>query len=309
MSRNEDELKQYFKLDRILPSQESVFIADSKNRAMEFARSLNIPTPRFIIPRNEHELDKFSQKITYPVVVKGEKGAGAWKVRYAYDYQQLRKHYLDIIRLEKAYNGKPSIQEYIKGEASLVHVLCFKGEMIRICSHIKKLQYPPKGGITAVGETFYDPLLIKYVSKMCRALKWTGLSKFDFIKDKTTEEYKFIELDPRVSASIIIPQIAGTEMIESFCHIIEGKQVESDPSYSTGVRYRFILPRELQYLARNPDYIFRFMSLFLKRNTYSDFCLSDIKPTMRNIRTTLYRLKEEFLFHRGKYNLISSHHY
>jgi hypothetical protein len=45
---------------------------------------------------------------------------------------------------------------------------------------------------------------------------------------------------------------------------------------------------------------------FSEKNTYSDICLSDIKPTLRNIRRTLWAIKEEFIFKRGKYNVIAS---
>lgn len=72
-------------------------------------------------------------------------------------------------------------------------------------------------------------------------------------------EFKFIEIDPRVSASIMIPQVAGTGMTESFCHIIEGKPVKPDLSFKEGVKYRFFLPRETRYLVRHPSYILRFI--------------------------------------------------
>jgi biotin carboxylase len=86
LSDNEDELRKYFKLDRMFPPRESVMVADSKNRALEFAKNLGIPTPEFFIPKDELELAEICKKINYPVVVKGEKGAGAWKVRNANDF-------------------------------------------------------------------------------------------------------------------------------------------------------------------------------------------------------------------------------
>ena len=41
-------------------------------------------------------------------------------------------------------------------------------------------------------------------------------------------------------------------------------------------------------------------------NTYSDICLTDIKPTLRGIRLTAWRLREEFLLKRTKYHVVAS---
>jgi len=306
LSENEDELRRFFDLDRMLPPRESVLVADSKNLAMEFAKKIDIPTPEFFIPKNESELKGIQNKMSYPVVVKGEKGSGSWKIRYANNFEELKKYYKELVELEKNYSGRPSVQEHIEGEGHLLHILCNQGETLRVCDHVKRIQYPPRGGVTAVGETVYNRSIVDYAVRMCRALNWTGLSKFDFIKDKKDGKFKFIEIDPRVSASIIIPQVAATEMVENFCRIIEGKRVEAILSFETGVRYRLILPRELQHLIKNPRHIFSFIRNFFVPNTFHDICLTDIKPTLKSLWTTLYVIKEELIFKRGKYVIVES---
>lgn len=305
LSENESMLKDFFSLEALLPPRASVLVSDSKNKTLELANKLGIPTPVFYIPENSIDIDEISEKITYPVVVKGEKGAGSWNVRYAWNENELRKYYSEISESEKKYGGKPSIQEFIEGTGHLIHVLCYKGEVIRFCDHIKLTQYPPNGGVTAVGETCSSKGVLEHVQTFCRELNWTGLSKFDFIEGKKDGKYKLIELDPRVSASIIIPQVAGTEMVESFCRIIQGETVEPDLTFKEGIKYRFILPREIQYLLRKPSYFYQFLKGFFERNTFSDICLTDFRPTWQNIRTTLYLIKEE-LFQRGKTKIILS---
>lgn len=307
VSENFDEIQEHIEKKLLIPSSDSVFLATNKNMMFSVANDLKIPIPKQIIPNSLDDLKRRAEMIDYPAVIKGERGAGGAKVRFARNEGELYQYYLEILNKEKSYNGKPAIQEFIRGKGFLGHVLCNDGDIIRICIHEKIVQYPPKAGVTTLGRTIIVEELINYSQKIFKTLRWNGLANIDFLYDELHKKFYFLEINPRVSGSIIVSHFAGTEMIESFCRLIQGEKVEKNLNFKENVTIRFMFPREIQYLLRNFSYIKQFMKgLFLKNSFTAEIDLKDIKPLIIEVGITLKKILNEFILKKGQQEAIKS---
>lgn len=304
LSKNEKLIQRHIKDKLLIPGKESVVLATHKNQMSCLVKKLGIPVPRSLVPTSIAELKKKASPFGYPVVIKGEMGAGADKVRFAQNDEELLELYLEILDKEKDYNGKPSIQEFIRGNGFLVHVLCCNGDLLRFCIHEKIAQYPPRAGVTTVGRTIFKESLLEYTSEIFKQLNWNGLANVDFILDESNNRFNFLEINPRVSGSIIVTQFANTEMIESYCNLIQGKKVRKMLNFKENVTIRFLFPREILYLFANPSYYKNFLSRFISNNTYTDVDLDDLKPIFREICGTFIRIGKEVILKKGKHREV-----
>ena len=304
ISEKREEIKKYVGKNLLIPRKESIRLAINKNQLCSLAKDLEIPVPKQIVPNSLDELKRKSNWFDYPVVVKGERGAGACNVRFAKNDRELYEFYLEILNVEKNYNGKPSIQDFIKGKGFLGHVLCYDGELLRFCIHEKIVQYPPRGGLTTVGRTVFIKDLLSYTQKIFEKLRWNGLANIDFFYDEINDKFYFLEINPRISGSIIVTHFAGTEMIENFCKLIQGDKVQKSLSYKENVTVRFLFPREIQYLIRNLSYLRQFVRGFFLKNTFTDLDPFDVKPIFGEMGDTLKKINKEFILKKGRYEEI-----
>jgi biotin carboxylase len=304
ISTNEQLIQRYIRNNLLIPGKESIILATDKNQMSSFVKKLGIPVPRYTIPNSVAELKRKASPFGYPVVIKGERGTGAYNVRFAKNDEELLELYLEILDKEKKYNGKPSIQEFIRGNGFLVHVLCYNGDLLRFCIHEKIAQYPPKAGVTTVGRTIFKKRLLEYTSEIFKRLNWNGLANVDFILDESNDEFLFLEINPRISGSIIVTEFAHTKMIEAYCNLIQGKKVRKMLHFKENVTVRFLFPREILYLFANPSYHKTFVSRFLAENTYTDVDWHDFKPSFREIGETLFRVGKEVFFKKERYHEV-----
>ena len=304
ISKHKRLIQQHIKNDLLIPGKESVILATDKNQMSRFVKNLGIPVPKNIIPNSVTQLKRKGVPFGYPVVIKGERGAGANNVRFAQNQKELPDRYVEILDRERKYNGKPSVQEFIRGNGFLVHVLCCNGDLLRFCIHEKIAQYPPRAGLTTVGRAIFKQRLLEYTTEIFKRLNWNGLANVDFIFDESNDKFYFLEINPRVSGSIIVTEFANTGMIEAYCNLIQGKRVRKILDFKEDVTVRFLFPREILYLFAHPFYYKKFISRFFAHNTYTDVDLHDFKPVVREIGGILLRIAKHVIIQKGKYREV-----
>lgn len=262
-------------------------IAFNKRESYQYMKSLEVPIPNTIFPENIDEIFALRERLIFPLVVKGEKGTASLLVRYAKNYDELLQSYRELSELENSYRGKPMIQEYLNGEGYLVHALCNKGETLAICTHKKLHQIPVKGGITSKGITVAQEELKEYATRILQKLSWSGLIKMDFMLDRRDRMFKFIEMDPRVSASIDIVRCAGVDMMEMASRLAMDEDVEPNLSFKQGIKYTWVLPKELLYMFAKPQIIFELILGFFNKDEFFNLRMTDLLPDVKNFINTL----------------------
>lgn len=276
------------------PQKDSLRVALSKTESMKFAESIGVAIPKTYFPAGEAELEGLSRSLSYPKVIKGEKGTAANLIRYASSSEELVSAYQEIKKIESPYKGRPIIQELVHGKEYLVHVLCNKGDVLRICCHEKVLRYPVSGGVTTLGVTVEHPELVEASIKLFEALGWHGLAKLDYIKDANDGIVKLLSIDPRVSTSIDLPRYAGINFADLLCQLAAGKVIKKDLHYKIGVKYRLIFPREILYNIARPWHIPISLLQCFDPQCYSDFQWSDFYPGLINLKHTFWYIKDHF---------------
>lgn len=249
----------------------------SKNRVLDLAQRSGVSVPATVVPESENQLAGLAREIGIPLVIKGEKGESGRNVKIVRSLADVRAAYRDVCNREASYGGRPAVQEFVRGTAYSVGGLFQNGRPLRICAHRKILTYPPQGGWTVKGVTERPPNLIEDASKVFAALEYTGLGHVEFVRDDSSGEFKFLELNPRVWGSIGIAQHAGVDLFSPYQLLARGIPVAPDLSYREGVEYhRF--SGEARFIARRPQRIIGFAMDALNRNFHSDFDWLDLGP-------------------------------
>ncbi|MGO9455387.1 MAG: ATP-grasp domain-containing protein [Candidatus Binataceae bacterium] len=259
---------------------------------MRRAVESGVCVPATIVPSGEEDLRDGSARLGLPLVVKGEKGSGSENVRIVHDYERLVSAYREILDRESPYGGRPALQQYIAGPSYVVGGLFYQGKPLRICAHRKLVMLPPTGGITIKAVTERPPDLLDQAFKAAEALQMTGLMAMDFIRDSRDGSFRFLEVNPRLWASIGVAEQAGVDLFTPYHHLAKGEKVAPRLGYGEGVTYRLVRLYEV-LIAKHPKSLREFMIDSLDSRVRSDFEWFDpfpFIPSLGALRRMLRRL-------------------
>jgi predicted ATP-grasp superfamily ATP-dependent carboligase len=139
--------------------------------------------------------------------------------------------------------GPAVIQEYIPGgpEAMRNALLLFDREgRLLACFTLRKLrQWPPEGGITALGISTDDRGLLEAVLPLFRRRPWRGFAEAEFKVDERDGVPKLIEINPRLTAYAGFPGRCGLALpaLGVRAALGEARGGGALPRYRTGVRF------------------------------------------------------------------------
>lgn len=261
----------------LLPAPADLRRTFSKNAVLEAVRAAGVPVPPTVIPASDEEVPAVVRELRLPVVVKGEKGGGAYNVRIAHTLDQARAAYREVAERERGYGGRTALQAFVAGGTYLFGGLFQDGQALRICAHHKALMYPPGQGTTARAVTERPAALVEYGRRVMEALRYTGLGDLDFIRDQRDGQFKFLEINPRLWASIGLAECAGVDFYGPYLRLARGLPVEPDLRYREGVVFHLIA-KELQLIKRTPARLFGFVRDCLDPRVGSDLDWRDLGP-------------------------------
>lgn len=288
-----DQLERY--VPCFLPDPRWREVAFSKSAAYRHVESLGIPIPRTFYPSGDDlgEVAAIGARVQFPAVVKGEKGSAGMRVRYSLNAGELIGHFREIQSLDRPDGGKPSVQEYVPGEGYVVHALFWRGKPMAVCSHRKDRELPVGGGVTTAATTVKYSELDEAAVAILESMQWHGLVKMDWKRDDRDGRFKFIELDPRVSASIDITRAAGADQVSLLCDLAADPTVSPRREYREGVHYLWLYPRDAVRHLVEPWRLPRSLLSLLREDTHWDLDLGDMRCTARALRVLLWYFKHQ----------------
>jgi predicted ATP-grasp superfamily ATP-dependent carboligase len=138
--------------------------------------------------------------------------------------------------------GNCTLQELIANREYYYNVMIYrdaKGDIL--ASTIIKIvrMYPVNAGSSTCCITVDNPALISLCIKALEAMNWVGMADFDVLQRLDNEEYKIIEINPRVPASLRAAYISGV----NFPEIIAREAVGLSPKeyhYEPGKILRYL---------------------------------------------------------------------
>ena len=237
-----------------------------KASLMAFCEQHNFPHPK-TYPLSVDTLAEATRHITFPALIKPNHSVGARGITYVTDKEELEKKLIDI----QANYGETTLQEYVDTtNMPYYNVMLYRNAQGIILGQtvIEILRfYPIKGGSSSFCRTVEKKDLLDICIKLLDKLNWVGMADFDVLVN-TSREYKIIELNPRVPASLRAADIAGV----NFPHIIVCDLLQLPIpriTYKTGLFLRY-LGLDILWFLKSPQ---RFKAkpswfLFLGKKTF-----------------------------------------
>ena len=222
-----------------IPGKKAYEIVTDKSQTLELAERLGIPTPVTRRVETLKDLDKISDQLEFPLVVKPESSVKfcsngeyrSFSVRYAENMDALRNTLLELDG-----NVAVLLQEYTAGVGCGIDIVANKGECLRVFQHRRLAEVPITGGASAWRESVDpDPVLLSHAKRLVAELDWTGPIMVEF---KVGKKISLMEINGRVWGAMPLAIAAGVDFPGVWAGIYLGKQesVAEQCNYPLGVR-------------------------------------------------------------------------
>ena len=223
-----------------LPTKEQLDLR-AKDKLFNFCSMNDIKVPENILATSVQDLYSMPSKLKYPVVVKG--------IFYdAYIANNFDEALTAFNKIQLQWGLPIIIQEFIKGDEFNVAALGDgSGDTIGAVG-MRKLYITDKGKGWA-GISVSDPSLIKLSEKIIEKLKWKSGAELEFIKEKDSNEYYLVEINPRFPAWVYLSVASGQNLPAALVDLAMGNEVKKLPPYEVGkifIRYSWDLITDIK---------------------------------------------------------------
>jgi predicted ATP-grasp superfamily ATP-dependent carboligase len=280
-SKYENEISKYTKI--VVAEKNIMSVAQNKYSTFLLAKSKNIPIPRTFFPADFEDLINISNKIIFPCVIKrtnfDESG-----VLYCNNKEEYIKNINSNFKGPfKCDITPPIIQEYIQGEAYGFFALFNQGKCLHYFMHKRIHEYPVTGGPSSLAESIYDENLFILGKKILETFNWHGLAMVEFKKDVRDNQYKLIEINPKLWGSLELSLTAGINF-PYLTYLLALNQISEESDYRREVFFRWVIPEDLLWLHfAEPNRRAEFRNFRNKVRFINNIHIDDPLPIIYNI--------------------------
>lgn len=212
LSKNKGFLGERFGVKCACPSEELLSIVEDKGRFMEFCETCGIPHP-ITVNLGEKPFEGLPESAVFPALIKPNFSVGARGITRVDSFQELQEKLPEIV--EKY--GPCTLQEFIDNQEYYYNAMLYRNKQGEFLSHaiIKIVRmYPVAAGSSSCCVTIEDDRLLQICQDCLDKLNWVGMADFDVLQRLDTKEYKVIEINPRVPASLRAAFVSGVNFPE-----------------------------------------------------------------------------------------------
>lgn len=288
--------------DFIVPSLESMEIADDKQKLIDIAMKTGIPCPQTTTLSANESIEQLSERIKYPVVIKYRKGE-ALKLKPAKRYKIVedRQTFVEIYSQMHSAQEFPLVQEYIHGDGFGVSAVFDKrGEPLEIFCHKRLREYPVTGGPSCFCESIWDDRLVDYAIRLLKELNWRGVAMVEF-KGSLDGGVCLMEINPRFWGSLPLSILSGCDIPFAIYRAASGEPGSADNirkcGYKQGTRMRFLfqdllsLPGYMRMKKNKLKFLLQFTGQLLNPRIRDGVLeLKDLRPSLAYIRQAIKKL-------------------
>jgi D-aspartate ligase len=261
----------------------SIFIkAHDKEKLMEICEMNGIPHPRTANPAKS-SIELASEYVGFPLLIKPNISSGARGISFVRTKDKLEILYKHVI--EKY--GACTFQEYVNHSGVYYNVMLYRTRAGQFANSVvtKILRYfPIKGGTSSFCISINQPELLKQCMKLLDALDWHGFADIDIIKDEVSQDYKIIEINPRIPASINAAAISGINFPEIILKDTVNLEIPKY-SYESDMELRYLAMDVLWFIFSSNRFSCSpsWFKFFGRKLYYQDGSLSDPLPMVAGI--------------------------
>lgn len=210
LSKNKDAIENSCDVKCAIMDYKIYSLASDKTRLLDFCKMNNLPHPRTMLINNNFE--ELAEYVGFPSLVKPNHAAGARGISLVNSLEELKKVAESTI---KEY-GDCALQEFIDGRDYYYNVMLYRTREGTWANYaITKIirYYPINGGSSCFCYTIENEVLLNICKEVLEKLNWIGFADFDVL-EKSEGEYKIIEINPRIPASVKAAAVSGVNFAE-----------------------------------------------------------------------------------------------
>lgn len=237
LSRHKDAIEYDYHVKCAVVDEKILSIVADKSRFMEFCKENGFPHPQ-TAALSEDSLESVAREIGFPSLIKPDYSVGARGITRVISIEELRSQFSSI----RERYGSCSLQEFIDNPDYYYNVMLYRDSQGN-CDNsvvIKIIRmYPVRAGSSSCCFSVENPELVDICKKVLNKLNWIGMADFDVLQRKDTMEYKIIEINPRVPASLRAAYISGVNIPEIIVRDVVGEEKKT---------YNYLPGKNLRYL-------------------------------------------------------------
>lgn len=253
LSKNKSRIEAKYLAKCAICDDEVLSVVVDKGKFMGFCEKNGIPHPK-TMAISEDTLENAADYIGFPSLIKPDFSVGARGITKVNTLQELK---LKFPAISQTYSPC-TLQEFIDNPDYYYNVMLYRDSHGRCGQYaiIKIVRmYPIGAGSSSCCISVQNDELLSICKDALDKLNWFGMADFDVLQRKDTQEYKIIEINPRVPASLRAAYISGVDFPETIIHDTLGEAV-GGCNYSPGKTLRY-LGIDLLWFLKNPK---RFIS-------------------------------------------------
>lgn len=212
LSSNKDSIEQTYNVKIAVPEYDCVHVVENKERFMSFCAMNDIPHPKTISLFNAN-LEDVASQVGFPALIKPDYSVGARGIQKVDNLDELNRDYPSI----QSNYGSCTLQEFIANQEYYYNVMLYRDKNGDFPANtiIKIVRmYPVTAGSSACCISVENEELLNVCKKALDKLNWIGMADFDVLQRLDNGEYKIIEINPRVPASLRGAAISGVNFPE-----------------------------------------------------------------------------------------------
>lgn len=192
------------RLDRpevlVAPPGEHVAMLHKKTELYRLCGQIGCHAPHTMELVDEADVERVLERMSFPLVLKPERGGGGWGVSYVNSAESLRQQWqaFDVER----HRNRLFVQQYVKGPLFGYGVLCDKGKILASNCYRTVRQHPIGRGTPSFRRGCVVEEIERQVETISSHLGWTGVCQFDFLQDEQEGTTYCIDANPRFWGSL-----------------------------------------------------------------------------------------------------------
>ena len=113
--------------------------------------------------------------------------------------------------------------------------------------HERIHEYPITGGSSTFAKSFYDSDLLMYGKSLLEKLNWHGPAMVEFKRDDNDNQFKLIEINPKLWGSLELSTISGINFPYQIYLLATNKQI-INKTYEKDIYFRWTIPHDLLWM-------------------------------------------------------------
>lgn len=265
-SKNKDYIERRFGTKCAVPDYSLVYQVEDKSRFMAFCEKNEVPHPK-TIALSAKNLQEAATCVGFPALIKPDYSVGARGITRVNSFEELNNKFQAV---NDTY-GSCTLQEFIDNKEFYYNVMLYRdanGSFLAYAIIKIVRMYPIAAGSSSCCVTIENSELLDICKDCLNKLNWVGMADFDVLQRLDNGEYKIIEINSRVPASLRAAAVSGVNFPELIVNDILGKPL-AHYEYQSGrwLRYMGI---DIMWLLKSPRRFHAYPSWlkFFGKNVY-----------------------------------------